>query len=80
MAELYQLQDRLLVLRMPEGSSLVGKTLIESHSGDAFDLTVLEIIRVKERYPVPKQTMPQLYSMISRPIPWAWAGMLATPI
>ena len=56
-AEIYRLQDRLLVLRVPQGSSLVGKTLLESHFGDAFGLTALEIIREGNRYPVPEPTM-----------------------
>ncbi|MDX1522020.1 MAG: SLC13 family permease, partial [Anaerolineae bacterium] len=56
-AEIYQLQDHLLVLRIPPESTLVGKTLLKSHLGDAFGLTALEIVRGKDRYLVPDPTM-----------------------
>lgn len=44
-AEVYRLHERLLVLRVPPESTLVGKTLAESRLGDAFGLTVLGIAR-----------------------------------
>jgi di/tricarboxylate transporter len=44
-AEVYRLPERLLVVRVPPDSSLVGKTLAESHLGDAFGLIVLGIVR-----------------------------------
>jgi di/tricarboxylate transporter len=44
-AQVYHLAERLMVVRLPEDSSLVGKSLIESRLGDAFGLGVLGIIR-----------------------------------
>lgn len=44
-AEVYHLHDRLLAVSIPSGSTLVGKTLVESHLGDAFSLNVLGIVR-----------------------------------
>jgi di/tricarboxylate transporter len=41
----YQLDDRLLVVRVPSDSYLVGKSLTESRLGDAYGLGVLGIIR-----------------------------------
>lgn len=41
----YKLGDRLMVVRVPEGSFLVGKSLLESHLGDAYGLGVMGIIR-----------------------------------
>ena len=43
--EIYGLHERLLMIGVPQGSNLVGKTLAESHLGDAFGLTVLGIVR-----------------------------------
>jgi len=43
--ETYHLHERLIVVRVPEDSILIGKTLAESCLGDAFGLTVLGIIR-----------------------------------
>jgi len=42
---LYRLHERLVALRVPAGSPLAGKSLVESRLGDAFDLSVLGIIR-----------------------------------
>jgi di/tricarboxylate transporter len=42
---LYQLGDYLVALRVPPGSPLDGQTLEESRLGDAFDLSVLGIVR-----------------------------------
>ncbi|MDT8305978.1 MAG: SLC13 family permease [Anaerolineae bacterium] len=42
---LYQLGDYLVALRIPAGSPLAGQTLQESRLGDAFDLSVLGIVR-----------------------------------
>lgn len=44
-AEVYQLHERLIVVKVPADSTLVGRTLAESRLGDAFGLTVLGIIR-----------------------------------
>ncbi|MDX1379031.1 MAG: SLC13 family permease, partial [Anaerolineales bacterium] len=41
----YQLDDRLMVVRVPTDSYLVGKSLTESRLGDAYGLGVLGIIR-----------------------------------
>jgi len=43
--EVYHLEERLMVVRVPQGSSVAGKTLAESHLGDAFGLGVLGIVR-----------------------------------
>ncbi len=43
--EVYQLEDRVMIVHVPEGSSLLGKTLQEARLGDAFGLTVLGIAR-----------------------------------
>lgn len=44
-AELYRLEERLLLVRVPPESSLVGRTLRESRLGEAFGLNVLGILR-----------------------------------
>jgi di/tricarboxylate transporter len=44
----YLVQERLFAAQLPEGSPLAGKTLAESRLGDAFDLTVLGIVREDE--------------------------------
>jgi len=41
----YVLDERLLSLRIPEGSSLVGKSLKDSRLGAAFGISVLKILR-----------------------------------
>lgn len=41
----YKLDDRLVVVRVPSDSYLVGKSLMESRLGDAYGLSVLGIIR-----------------------------------
>ena len=43
--EPYNLEERLMMVYVPEDSTLVGKTLIESRLGDAYGLGVLGIIR-----------------------------------
>ena len=42
---IYHLEERLMVVRLPEDSSLVGKSLTESRLGDAFGMGVMGIIR-----------------------------------
>ena len=44
-AGVYRLHERLLALQIPGDSSLVNQTLRESRFGDAFDLSVLGIVR-----------------------------------
>jgi di/tricarboxylate transporter len=41
----YHLDERLMLIGLPEGSSLCGKTLTDSHLGDTFGLGVLGVIR-----------------------------------
>ena len=41
----YHLQERVMLVKVPEGSVLVGKTLPDSRLGDAYGLDVLTIIR-----------------------------------
>lgn len=45
MRSLYQLDERLFVLRVPEDSSLVGSSLGENRLGDAFDFRLLGLFR-----------------------------------
>ncbi len=52
--DLYHLENRLLLLALPEGSSLTGKTLAQSELGDAFGLSVLGIIRKGRTRLMPK--------------------------
>ena len=44
-AEVSRLHERLLAVRIPEGSPLAGKSLVESHLGAALGLTVVSIYR-----------------------------------
>jgi di/tricarboxylate transporter len=44
-ADGYHLEERLVAMRVPEDSPLVGKTLVESRLGDAFGLGVMGIVR-----------------------------------
>jgi di/tricarboxylate transporter len=41
----YHLEERLVAMRVPEDSILVGKTLVKSRLGDAFGLGVMGIVR-----------------------------------
>ena len=41
----YDLEDNLMMLRVPEGSALVGNSIISSRLGDAFGLSIQGIIR-----------------------------------
>ncbi|MBN1994834.1 MAG: SLC13 family permease [Anaerolineae bacterium] len=52
-AEVYPLHERLIVVHVPPDSALAGKTLADTHLGDAFDLTVLGIIRRGDTLLVP---------------------------
>jgi di/tricarboxylate transporter len=44
-ADVYQLHERLMVVRVPEDSALVSKTVAESRLGDVFGVAVLGIVR-----------------------------------
>ena len=55
-AEVYRLHERLLVVRVPVESTLIGKTLAESHLSDAFGLIVLGIVRDGETHLAPAPT------------------------
>jgi di/tricarboxylate transporter len=44
-AHVQQLHERLLALRVPANSALVGRSLVESRLGLAFDLVVLGVVR-----------------------------------
>ena len=54
--EIYQLEERMMVVDIPPDSFLVGKTLIESRLGDAFGLGVLGIVRSGETQLMPSAT------------------------
>lgn len=41
----YELEDHLMMVRIPQGSALAGNTLVSSRLGDAFGLSVQGIIR-----------------------------------
>jgi di/tricarboxylate transporter len=56
----YHLNERLLSLRVPEESILVGKSLVESRFEDAFGLEVLAIIRDGKTCPMPSPEEPLL--------------------
>lgn len=50
----YELDERLLLLTVPQGSRLAGKTLAQSELGDSFGLSVLGIIRKAKTKLMPK--------------------------
>jgi di/tricarboxylate transporter len=52
-AERYKLEERLMIVGLPDDSSLVGKTLIESRLGDAYGLGVMGIVRGGETMLMP---------------------------
>lgn len=45
LGRVYRLEERLMLVRVPEDSSLDGKTLLDSRLGDAYGLGVIGIIR-----------------------------------
>jgi len=55
-ASVYQLRERLLAIRIPADSILVGKNLSQSRFRMAYGFTVLEIMRDGERLPAPAPT------------------------
>jgi len=54
--EIYHLRERSIVVRIPEDSIWVGKTLAESRLDDAFDLRVLAIVRNDTNHLMPDPT------------------------
>ncbi|MFO7585815.1 MAG: SLC13 family permease, partial [Anaerolineales bacterium] len=54
---IYQLDDRLLSIRIPENSSLIGQTLAESRLGAAYGLAVLWIARSDQDWHLPNPSM-----------------------
>jgi di/tricarboxylate transporter len=53
LVQVYRLQERLLIMNVPESSTLTDKTLKESRLGDALGMRVLCIIRDALTLPVP---------------------------
>ncbi len=51
--QVYQLEERLMMVQLPEDSTLVGKSLAESRLGDAFGLGVMGIIRQEKTHLMP---------------------------
>ncbi len=49
----YRLEDRLMSVRVPDRSPVVGKTLAESRLGDVFSLGVMAIVRDGEKQLIP---------------------------
>jgi len=56
--EIYNLQERLMLLRVQSTSALVGKTLTESRLGEAFGLGVMGIIREGKLVLIPDPDSP----------------------
>ncbi len=54
----YSLDERLVAMRIPEESSLVGKTLVESRLGDAFGVGVMGIVRAGTTLHMPDPDKP----------------------
>lgn len=54
LADVYRLHERLLNMKVPDSSTLTGKTLKESRLGDALGMRVLCIIRADHTLPVPE--------------------------
>ncbi len=54
LVHVYRLQERLLIIRVPESSTLTDKTLKESRLGEALGMRVLCIIRDGRTLPVPE--------------------------
>jgi di/tricarboxylate transporter len=50
---IYRLAERLLEVRVPPGSTLVGKSLEESRLGNTYNLNVVSILRQDETIPMP---------------------------
>jgi di/tricarboxylate transporter len=56
---IYQVSERLLLMGVPKGSGLAGKTLADSRLADAFGLSVLGVVRggKTKLMPHPKETL-----------------------
>jgi di/tricarboxylate transporter len=54
----YNLEERLIAMRVPEDSTLVDKTLVESNLGDAFGLGVMGIVREGVTHHIPDPDEP----------------------
>jgi di/tricarboxylate transporter len=50
----YKLEERFMVVHVPSDSTLVGKSLIDSHLGDSYGLGVMGIIRAGETRLIPQ--------------------------
>ena len=48
----YQMGAYLTELRIPEGASLVGRTVVEEQISERFELTVLEVLRGDDRFAI----------------------------
>ncbi len=49
----YKLEKRLMIVHVPQGSSLVGKSLIESKLGDSYGLGIMGMIRNGDTHLIP---------------------------
>lgn len=54
----YNLPERLLVVHVPAGASLVGQSLVENRLASTFGLTALGLVRGGETLLIPDPTMP----------------------
>ncbi len=54
----YRLSSFLTEVQVPEGSSLVGRNVVDAHINERFRLTVLEILRGEERIAVELRSTP----------------------
>lgn len=54
----YHLDERLLSIRIPDDSSLIGRTLAESRLGAAYGLAVLRILRDDQNQDIPGSDLP----------------------
>lgn len=52
--ELYEIQERMAFVHLPENSSLAGKSLLESRLGSALELNVVTVIRGDQTIMAPK--------------------------
>jgi di/tricarboxylate transporter len=53
-ADVYHLEERLMLVRVPQNSALAGKTLNESRMGSAYGLGVLGIVRGETTHLMPR--------------------------
>lgn len=57
-SEVYRLQERIFVVRVPRESALAGDTLTRSRFGDAFDFRLLALFREGELHVMPEADQP----------------------